>query len=100
MPGMSMSDYNILVAHIVENHGWRSKDAWSGPRPPIKYIRHSFDTRTNVVYSVTLDSNEFTVVNENRKRDLKRWIHCWLDGSSDGFDSKRDDPEFWNLPTS
>lgn len=58
----------------------------------IKYVRSSFDTRTNYIYSIHLDGECFTVVNENRKRNLKKWIYAYLNNESDGFDPAVDDP--------
>lgn len=84
---MSLNDYNELLIHISKYHSMYV----GGKR--IKYVKSSFDTRTNCIYSIQLDSEDFTVVNENRKRNLKKWIYAYLNNESDGFDPARDDPD-------
>ena len=87
---MSLEEFTELAKYIYANHGFRD---FSGGKTFIKYVRCSFDTRTNQVYSISLDKVDFTTVNENRKRDLKKWVYCYLRGMDDGFDLVRDDPE-------
>lgn len=90
MSYMSLEDFNELVKYISENHGFRS---CKPNRKMIKYIQCSFDTRFGDVWSVVLDNVVFSVVNENRKRNLKKWIYAYLNDENDGFDPIRDDPE-------
>lgn len=45
----------------------------------IKYVRCTFDMRTHEIFAVSLDDKEFVKVNENRHRDLKKWIYGYLD---------------------
>ncbi|XZI53252.1 hypothetical protein ACSXD3_17855 (plasmid) [Clostridium perfringens] len=45
----------------------------------IKYVRCTFDMRTHEIFSVSLDNRAFVKVNENRHRDLKKWIYEYLD---------------------
>ena len=87
---MTIEEFSELTKFISENHGFRSRKP--GGRM-IKYVRCSFDTRTNDIFSVILDDMIFSTTNENRKRDLKKWIYAWLNREDDGFDPIRDDPE-------
>jgi len=94
MAGMTLFDYTVLVNYITERYSWHSIVAG---HKHIKYIRSSFDTRSNMIYAIELDKTLFAVVNENRKRDLKKWIYSWLEDKDDGFKLERDDPEFAEL---
>lgn len=87
---MTLEEFVELAKYVYANHGFTD---FGNGKIHIKYVRCSFDTRTNEVYSITLDKVDFTTVNENRKRDLKKWVYCYLKGESDGFDPVRDDPE-------
>ena len=87
---LSIEEYTGLLKYVAKHHGFCA----AKPRSPrIKYVRCAFDTRTNAIYSVSLDDQNFAVVNENRKRQLKNWIYSYLKGEDDGFDPVRDDPE-------
>jgi transcription elongation factor Elf1 len=72
--GLSIAEYTDLVVDIYENHGWRHL----GKSKNIKYVRGMFDTRTGRYFGVILDSHEFIINNENRHRNLKRWITEFL----------------------
>jgi len=74
--GMTFKEYAELLKFIVDNHGWRNllKEDSKG----IKYVRNSFDTRTNLIFSIQLDNEDFTIVNQNRHRNLKEWIYGYL----------------------
>lgn len=75
---MSFKEYTELLQYIVENHGWRKGFNKNGSKH-IKYVRHSFDTRTNKIFSIQLDYEDFSIVNENRHRNLKDWIYGYLE---------------------
>lgn len=74
---MSLKDYVELLKYIDENHGWRNTLGKEGSKH-IKYVRCTFDTRTNTIFSVELDDKNFTIVNENKDVDLKEWIYEYL----------------------
>ncbi|MGL5713399.1 MAG: hypothetical protein ACRCX2_10300 [Paraclostridium sp.] len=76
---MTLKEYFDLVRYIDKHHSFRELEGKA-----IKYISHTFDTRTRTVYSVKLwggfsEDKEFTIVNENKDRELKEWIYNWLD---------------------
>ena len=74
--GMTFKEYVELLKYIVDDHGWRNLLKEGSKH--IKYIRHSFDTRTNLIFSIQLDDKDFTIVNQNRHRNLKDWIYEYL----------------------
>ena len=90
MSNINLEEFNDLVKFISDNHGFRSHKRGG---KMIKYVRCSFDTRFNDIFSIQLDDKIFSVVNENRKRDLKKWLYSYLNDTDDGFDPIRDDPE-------
>lgn len=90
MPGITIEEFSELTKFIAKNHGFRSHNK-NGRM--IKYVRCSFDTRTNNIYSVILDDIHFSIINQNRKRNLKKWVYAYLNREDDGFDPIRDDPE-------
>ncbi|EIF6155387.1 hypothetical protein LFJ62_003094 [Clostridium perfringens] len=71
---LSLQDYAELLVYIDENHSFRKVKG-----KMIKYVRCTFDMRTHEIFSVSLDNKEFVKVNENRHRDLKKWIYGYLD---------------------
>lgn len=77
---MLIEEFTELAKYIAKNHG-----LYGGSRKRIKYVRCSFDTRTSEVFSVSLDGVDFATVNENGKRDLKKWVYCYLKGEGDGY---------------
>lgn len=54
MPGITIEEFSELAKFIAKNHGFRSRNR-NGRM--IKYVRCSFDTRTNNIYSVILYEN-------------------------------------------
>ena len=74
--GMTYKEYAELLKYIVDNHGWRNICKEGSKH--IKYVRNSFDTRTNLIFSIQLDKEDFTIVNQNRHRNLKDWIYEYL----------------------
>ncbi|MDM0987453.1 hypothetical protein QTI95_14040 [Clostridium perfringens] len=71
---LSLQDYAELLVYIDENHSFRKVKG-----KMIKYVRCTFDMRTHEIFAVSLDDKEFVKVNENRHRDLKKWIYEYLD---------------------
>lgn len=74
---MTLEEYQELVKYIYLNFGWR-KSMGKNFSKRIKYIRCTFDTRTGEIFHVSLDHKDFTIVNENRHRNLKEWIYEYL----------------------
>lgn len=70
---LTFKEYAELLKFINENHSFRTI---KGKR--IKYVSHTFDMRTMTIYRVTLDDKEFCKVNENRHKDMKKWIYEYL----------------------
>lgn len=73
-PFMTLREYFDLLNYIVNNHGFGT-----GTGKMIKYVSHTLDTRTGLIYKVKLDDEEFTKVNENKHRNLKTWIMEYLE---------------------
>ena len=71
---MLLAEYIELLAYIEEEHSFKDLKG-----KMIKYVRHSFDMRTNTIYEVTLNDKKFSKINENRHRDLLKWIYEYLD---------------------
>jgi hypothetical protein len=86
---MTIRDLDELITHIRLCH--RGGDGVG--KKFVKYVKPSFDMRTNEIYGMEIDDQVFFCVNENRKRDLKKWVNCWLDDIEDGFDFGKEDPE-------
>jgi len=94
MPVMSLKEYDELVDYIDKNHGINNPQR----KKVITYITCFYHVKTKKVFGVTLQgefekSVEFKIVGENRRRDLKKWIYCWLENKHDGFSVERDDPD-------
>jgi hypothetical protein len=91
-----MKDLDELIKHIQLCHAaWKhspEKDDHPGKKY-VKYVIPSFDMRTNEIYGMNIDGESFFCVNQNRKRDLKKWVDCWLDDKDDEFDFETTDPE-------
>lgn len=71
---MTLKEYLELVKYISEKHSFRKVKG-----KMIKYISHTLDFRTGTIYQIILDGKKFTKVNENRHRDLKKWVMNYLD---------------------
>jgi hypothetical protein len=82
---MTFSEFSELMKHIIEFHTFNSKEP-HGRR--IKYVRPSFDLRTNDVFLVSFNSygneKELHVVNDCRNLDSSLYERCmkWLDGEN------------------
>lgn len=78
---MTLIEFNELVTFIITNHAWGGSVPFQGWK--IKYIRPHFDTRSQTIFAIEFDGmfdhKVFSVTNENRHRNLKEWIHEWLD---------------------
>lgn len=73
---MSLQDFVELTKYVQENHS-----SIDGKR--IKYITPHYDTRAEDIFSVQFrgflyPEKTFSLVNENKDRDLKEWIYSWL----------------------
>lgn len=71
--GMSFEEYIELVNYIHKNHSLQSLKG-----KLIKYISSTYDFRTGKIYKISLDGKDFAKVNENRHRNLKKWIIDYL----------------------
>ncbi|AMN31309.1 hypothetical protein BFS06_11455 [Clostridium perfringens] len=72
--GLSLKDYNELLVYIKKNH-----DAVKGMGKRIKYVNPIIDMRTLEIYSIKIGNKNFSVVNENKHKNLKEWIYNYLD---------------------
>lgn len=72
-PYMSIEEFNDLLQYINKNHSFR---ALKGKM--IKYISPTIDFRTGCIGKVVLDDKVFFKVNENRHKDLYKWIKDYL----------------------
>lgn len=73
-PDMTIEEFNNLLKYINENHSLR---ALKGKM--IKYISPTIDFRTGCIGQVVLDDKIFKKVNENRHKNLYKWITEYLD---------------------
>ena len=79
---LSLKDYVELMQYINEHHSMRK---WKGKR--IKYITATIDFRTGGYHHIKFsgcfsDGNgtkEFYKINQNRHKDMKKWIYEWLE---------------------
>jgi hypothetical protein len=76
-PYMTMDQYLELLKYIDENHSFAKMDG-----KLIKYATSKFDFRTKDIYYVKLNDKEFYKVNENRHKDLYKWIMEYLEGDA------------------
>ncbi|WP_275372570.1 hypothetical protein [Clostridium tertium] len=70
---ISLRDYLELLDYIMKNHNWNERTGKC-----IKYISHTYDTRTGKIFSIKLDDMIFSQTNENKHKDLKQWIIGYL----------------------
>ena len=82
---MSFSEFNDLIKHIKDFHTFNSGSKQTGKI--IKYIRPSFDMRTNEVFYIRFDTylsepKEFLIINEFKDIKMSLYDRCmkWLDG--------------------
>lgn len=76
---LSVKDYIELLQYISKNHAWNI-NCMKGK--VIKYVDATFDFRTNTYFAIKfrgMEDKDFVKVNENRHRDMKKWIYDWLE---------------------
>lgn len=72
-PDMSIKEFNDLLQYINKNHSFMTLKG-----KMIKYISPTIDFRTGHIGKVVLDDKAFIKVNENRHRNLYKWIKDYL----------------------
>lgn len=75
---MTLEEFTQLVKDIQATNSFaRAKGKC------IKYITPVFDTRINQIFCINLrrsgDGLDFSTTNENKTKDLNKWIRAWLD---------------------
>jgi hypothetical protein len=70
---MTMQEYVDLVEYINKHHNF----PYNGKM--IKYANSSIDFRNGLIWKVSLNDVDFSVVNKNRHKNLKEWIYDWLE---------------------
>lgn len=88
---MTLEEYNKLVQYINRYHNFGQHGKM------IKYIRCSYDTRTQNIFSVTLDSKSFTIVNDDKDRNLKQWVYDYLKDNFVDNDKFTEDKNWQNM---
>lgn len=75
---MSVDEFVELLDYIQRNHSFCEPKG-----KMVKYISHTYDTRTGKIHHVQLrlcgDGLHFSITNENKHRNLKKWIYGWLE---------------------
>ena len=75
---MTLQDLTKLLNYIEKNHSARN-----GRGRSVKYVDPCFDMRIRKIFGITLrgafGEKSFTIVNENKDKDLYTWITNWLD---------------------
>lgn len=74
---MSLKDFVELTQYIHCYHS-RTKSFEREGSKRIKNIESSLDIETASVFKISLDNEEFSMLNHNRHRDLKQWIYNYL----------------------
>ncbi len=72
-PAMTLKEYLELLDFIMKNHSFSSLKG-----KMIKSISNTFDTRTNEIYHIKLDDKAFNKINENRHKNLMKWVMNYL----------------------
>lgn len=75
---LSLAEFTLLVAYINENHSFAKN---RGKR--VKYITPIYDTRTQKIFCLQLrlsgEDLAFSITNEDKDKDLAKWVYCWLE---------------------
>ena len=78
---MSIEDLRSLLQYIEKNHSFRKS---KGKR--VKYVSPTCDMRTGSIFHVNIrltgEGKDFSLTNEDKDRDLLKWIVDWLDNGS------------------
>lgn len=74
MKDMTIEQFNELIDFIKKNHSFQNVEGRM-----IKYVGCTYDTRTNLIHHIQLDTKSFTTTNENRRKNLKEWVYRYLD---------------------
>ena len=72
-PYMSIKEFNDLLQYINKNHSFMAVKG-----KMIKYISPTIDFRIGNIGRVVLDHKVFAKVNENRHKNLYKWIKDYL----------------------
>ena len=75
---MNLNDFRDLLNYIEKNHSFRR-----GKGKMIKYVSPTCDMRSGDIFHINLrqagNGVDFSLTNENKDRNLKRWVMDWLD---------------------
>ena len=74
---LSFLAFRKLLTHISEHHRF-SRGGWK-----IKYVTPHIDMRYGDIHCVQFrgmfGEKDFSITNENKERDLEKWIYDWLE---------------------